>query len=129
MKHCKIFNSKYYHKSEKVKLVVLMVPNGSPKNWWIGMWHKFVVIPVICKSWNRQNSNSSYHHLGLNNPQISNRGRCSIRNINQQLTICQQMLKIWCIHLSLICNVMKKIDAFMVYFLSFNLANFNWPGE
>ena len=32
--------------------------------------------------------------------QISNRGRYSISNIKQELTICQQMLKIWCIHLS-----------------------------
>ena len=26
MKHCKIFTTKYYHKSEKVKLAVLTVP-------------------------------------------------------------------------------------------------------
>ena len=40
--------------------------------------------------------------------QISNRGRYSISNINQHLTNCQQMLKIWCFHLFLFCNVMKK---------------------
>ena len=62
-------------------------------------------------------------------PQIYNRGRYSISNINQQLTICQQMLKIWCIHLFLFCNFMKKIGAFIVYSLSFNLANLNWPEE
>ena len=60
---------------------------------------------------------------------IYNRGRYSICNINQQLTNCQQILKIWCIHLFLFCNVMTKIVAFIVYFLSFNLANLNWPEE
>ena len=34
-------------------------------------------------------------------PQISNRGRFSISKINQQMTICQQILKIWCINLFL----------------------------
>ena len=57
---------------------------------------------------------------------IYNRGRYSISNINQQLTICQQ---IWCLHLFLIWNVVKKIGAFKIYSLSFNLAGFNWPEE
>ena len=59
-------------------------------------------------------------------PQISNRGRYSISNTHQQLTICQQMFKIWCIHLFLFCNVVKKIGTFIVYSLSFNLADLNW---
>ena len=68
-------------------------------------------------------------HCTMTRAQISNRGRYSISNINQHLTNCQQMLKIWCIHLFLFCNVMKKIGAFMVYSLSFNLTNLNWPKE
>ena len=55
--------------------------------------------------------------------------RTSISNINQQLTICQQTLKFWCIHLFLFCNVVKKIGAFKVYSLSFNLADLSWPKE
>ena len=40
-------------------------------------------------------------HILATLPQISNRERYSISNINQQLTICQQMLKIWYINLFL----------------------------
>ena len=58
--------------------------------------------------------------------QISNRGRCIISNINQHLTICQQMLKIVCVHFLQYC---EKIGAFIVYSLSFNLADFDWPKE
>ena len=47
-------------------------------------------------------------------PQISSIGRYSISNITQQLTICQQML---------------KIGEFIVYYFSFNLADLNWPEE
>ena len=72
-------------------------------------------------------SNQNYVAAWLK-PQISNRGRYSISNINQQLTICQQMLKIWCIHLFLFFfNAVKKFVAFIVYSLSFNLADLNWP--
>ena len=50
--------------------------------------------------------------------------------INQQLAICQQMLKIWYINnVSFFCKVVKKLGAFIVYSLSFNLANLNWPQE
>ena len=42
---------------------------------------------------------SKTFYKGAFRPQISNWGRYSISNINQQLTICQQMLKIWCINL------------------------------
>ena len=56
-------------------------------------------------------------------PQISIRGRYSISNINQQLTICQQMLRIWCIHLFLFLQSCEKNS------LLFNLADLNWPKE
>ena len=39
------------------------------------------------------------------------------------------MLKIWCIHLFLFCDVVKKIGAFMIYSLSFNLVDLNWSEE
>ena len=59
---------------------------------------------------------SSGLSLSMTRPQIFNRGRNSFCNINQQLTICQQMLKIWCTYLFLFCNVMNKIGAFTLYF-------------
>ena len=61
--------------------------------------------------------------------QISNGGRYSIDNINQQLTICQQMLKTWCNDLFLFWIVVKKLGAFVVYTLSYNLADLNWAKE
>ena len=42
-------------------------------------------------------------------PQISKRGRYSISHINQQLTISQYLLKIWCINLFLFCNIVKNL--------------------
>ena len=39
------------------------------------------------------------------------------------------MLKIWCINVFLLCNVVKKIGVSVVWFLSFNLADLNWPEE
>ena len=59
---------------------------------------------------------------------IYNRGRYSISNINQLLTICQQMLKI-CINIFFFWNVVRKIGAIIVSSLSFNLAVLNWPKE
>ena len=41
--------------------------------------------------------------------QISNKGRYSISNIYQKLTICQQMLKIGASISFFFCNVMKKL--------------------
>ena len=75
----------------------------------------------IQKEWNPKQAQSG--------PQISNRGWYCISNINQPLTICQQMLKMWCNHLFLFCYVVKTIGAFIVYSLSFNLADLYWPQE
>ena len=60
---------------------------------------------------------------------ISNGGRYSINNINHQLTIYQQMLKTWCNDLFLYYIVVKKFVAFVVYTLSYNLADLNWAKE
>ena len=52
---------------------------------------------------------------------ISNRGRYSISSINKQLTICQQILKIWCIDLFFFCNVVKKL-VHLKYILDFQFG-------
>ena len=62
-------------------------------------------------------------------PQISNGGRYCISNTNQQINSCRQMLITWCINLVLFCNVVKKQVTFLVYFLSFNLADLYLPKE
>ena len=49
----------------------------------------------------------------------------SISNINQQLNICHQMLNL--MHQSLFSVFCKKFVAFIVYSLSFNLADLYWP--
>ena len=41
--------------------------------------------------------------------QTSNRWRYSISNVNQQLTICQEMLKTWCINIFLFAMLCKKL--------------------
>ena len=41
----------------------------------------------------------------------------------------QKMLNIWFIHPFFFCNVMKKIGAFKVYSLMFNMADLNWPKD
>ena len=48
--------------------------------------------------------------------------------INQHLTICRQMLKIWCNHLFFL-HCCEKISVLTVYSLPFNLEDFNWPQE
>ena len=48
--------------------------------------------------------------------------------MNKQLTVCQKMLKTLCINVFFQCCV-KKLGSFMVYSLSFNLADLNWPKE
>ena len=68
-------------------------------------------------------------NFDVHTSQISNGGRYSINNINQQLTICQQMLKTWCNDLFLFWIVVKKLGAFVVYTLSLNLADLNWAKE
>ena len=75
-----------------------------------------------CKNWNPKSRRTSKLK-----PQISNRGRrYSISNIKQQLIICQQILKTWPINL-FFCHVVYKLGAFVVYSLSFYLADLNWP--
>ena len=54
------------------------------------------------------------------------RGRYSISNINQQLTISQQMFKTWCIKFFLQC-CLKNWCIHSVHSLPFNLADLNWP--
>ena len=56
---------------------------------------------------------------------MSNRGRYSMSNINQQLTINVKKL----VHASFFSNVVNKFGAFIVYSLSFNLADLIWPEE
>ena len=61
--------------------------------------------------------------------QISNGGRYSINNINQQLTICQQMLKTWCDDLSFLHYCEKTWCICSIYFvLQFSRLK-NWAKE
>ena len=62
-------------------------------------------------------------HLQVS-PQISNRGRYGISNINQQLTICQQMLKIWCINLFLFLQCCEK--NWCIYSIIFVFQSCKW---
>ena len=52
------------------------------------------------------------------NKQISQRGRYSMSNINQQLTNCQKMLKIWCIRLILFLQCCEKnLCIYSIFFV------------
>ena len=58
---------------------------------------------------------------------IFNRGRYSIRNMNQQLTICKQMLQTWCTNLFIFLQCCVKTGilfaqkAFMKYSHNLNI--------
>ena len=94
-----------------------------------GLHHRFLCLTFINNFWHLFRMIRRFGSKGVWHPQISNRGRYSISNINHQLTICLQMLKFGASIFFFFCNVLNKIGAFIVYFLSFNLADLYWPKE
>ena len=63
----------------------------------------YLVVAMAYSNWTRPGLNRFQDWSAR--PQISNGGRCSINNINKQMTICRQMLKTWYInHFFRMCN-------------------------